>query len=96
MDDLLKIMELPRPAKALGGSARGKVKDVVDASVITPDEPEEPSTDHVMREAIGNATADRSFRDRLRKALDMLDKADESEQLADDFRLMEQALSSPG
>ncbi len=89
-----KIMELPRDAKALNRAAHGKVKEVVDSSTVLEAEP--PTVDHVLREAMSHATEDRAFRDRLRKGLDLLDKADESEQLAEDFLRLEDAMSSSG
>ena len=89
MDAQLAIMELPRPAKALGQSARGKVKSVIDSATPEPADPQPSDHDHVLREAMLAAAEDRSFRDKMRKAIDAFDKADENEQLADDYRQLE-------
>ena len=82
-----KIFDLPKTGRLLARSARGKVKEVVD--LVGGENPvQELSVDHVIAGAIEAAGEDRAVRDRLRKALDALDKADEFEQIADDFRVL--------
>lgn len=88
IDTQIKILELPRDAKALGESASRKIKNVL--SSATPVQDLQPSgADHVLRDAIMVVGADRSARDMLRKAIETFDKADENEQLAEDFRKLE-------
>lgn len=88
METQLKIMEMPRDAKALGESAHRKVKGVLSSATPVPDL--QPSgADHVLRDAIIVVGGDRSARDMMRKAIDAFDKADENEQLAEDFRKLE-------
>lgn len=88
LDTQLKIMELPREAKALGESAHRKVKNVLSSATPVAD-PQPSGNDHVLRDAIMLAGSDRSARDMMRKAIETFDKADENEQLAEDFRKLQ-------
>jgi len=91
----LKIMELPREAKALGSAAHTKVKTVLSSAAPLDVDAQPSSTDHVLRDAVMVIADDRTARDWMRKKIEAFDKAEENEQLAESVRELESVLS-PG
>lgn len=93
LDALLQVMDLPRSGKALGSSAKNKVKSVIDGAI--PGEDSKPSiNDHVLRDAIMVVSVNRDARMLLKDAIKAFDEADENDKLAEEFRKLESVLTT--